>query len=116
MLLDSGVCTIFAKVNIAEKGGMPREGYEKKSKSWYGELEHASLQEWPTSGREEIRVDMRIRILQNRRITNHDVVILRNVDEVEAGMEKYEVLRAYHGHDDESGEMITDLTLERIKP
>ena len=58
---------------------------------------------------------MRIRILQDRTITNKDVVVLQETHTIEPGMERLEVVRAYHGHDDENGQPITDLTLKAVK-
>lgn len=112
MILDDGICTVFAVEDVSEPGEMPQKGYRKKSQSWYGVLDFATVASWPTEDREEVRVDERIRIPQNRSITNHDVVVLAEVDEVTAGMRVLEVMRAYHGHDDDNGEMITDLSLE----
>ena len=53
-----------------------------------------------------------MRILQNRGITNQDVAELEPFDGTGAKTEKYRIRRAYHGVDDESGEQISDLTLE----
>lgn len=116
MVLDTGVCTIFRKVDVAQKGNMPRYDYQRIAAHWYGELEFATVAAWPTEGREEVQVDARIRILQNRGVANHDVVVLANVARVENVLKAYEITRAYHGRDDESGELITDLTLRRVKP
>ena len=81
--------------------------------SWYGELNFETNPAHPTDNREEVRTDTRVRILQNRRINNHDRVELKDID---GETRLYEVTRAYHGADDESGELITDLSLEVIEP
>lgn len=114
MILDDGICTVFEPVDITPPGGMPVHGYRKKHQGWYEELDFATAQDWPTDDREEKKVDARIRMLQNRGITNKDVVVLADTDTVEDGMERYEVIRAWHGHEQETGTPISDLTLERV--
>lgn len=114
MILDKGICTVFAKVDVTPPGGMPAYAYEVKHQGWYAELDFATVADWPTEDREERRVDARIRMVQNRAIGNHDVVVLENARTVEEGMELYEVTRAWHGHEQETGMPISDLTLERV--
>lgn len=114
MILDAGICTVFAVEDVSKPGEMPQKGYRKKSRAWYGVLDFATVASWPTEDREEVRVDERIRIPQNRGITNHDVVVLADVDEVTDDVRVLEVVRAYHGHDDDNGELITDLSLEVV--
>lgn len=113
MLLDRGICTIFRKVNTAEPGAMPVWADEPYHVSYYGELNFETAEARPTESREEVRTDARVRVLQNRRINNHDRVALKTIEGDET---LYEVTRAYHGTDDESGEPITDLTLEVYEP
>lgn len=114
MILDDGICTVFAVEDVSKPGEMPQKGYRKKSRAWYGVLDFATVASWPTEDREEVRVDERIRIQQNRSITNHDVVVLADVEAVTDGMRVLEVVRAYHGHDDDNGALITDLSLEVV--
>lgn len=116
MILDDGICTIFRKENVAKPGNMPVYEYKPISRHWYKELEFANVQTYPTTGREETQTDARIRILQDRRVTNHDVVVLANVQRMDDVLKAYEVTRAYHGKDDDSSERITDLTLMRVRP
>ena len=113
MNLDDGICTIYHKVNTkgpAEKPAFVDEAYWR---SWYGELNFETEPARPTENREEIRTATRVRILQNCRIGKHDRVRLEP-----RGAETltYEVGRAYHGVDEESGELITDLSLEVVRP
>lgn len=115
MLLDTGICTIFKKVDVSEPGGMPKFEYQLKTKAWYGLLDFATEQEWPTEDREESEVAARIRILRDGKITNHDAVVLSDVNAIDEYVTVLEVTRAYHGHDDESDEPITDLTLKAVK-
>lgn len=116
MILDTGICTIFRKVDVAARGNMPKYRHDVLSKHWYKELEFANVQAFPTEGREETQTDARIRILQDRRVANHDMVVLANTDSIDDMLKAYEITRAYHGKDDESGELITDLTLRRVRP
>ena len=81
--------------------------------SWYGELSFETSPARPTETRKEIRTDARIRILQNREIKEHDRVALSVYSQ---DPEHYEIERAYHGRDDESGELITDLSLRKVIP
>lgn len=116
MILDDGICTAFRKADVSEGGHMPKYEYSVIGKHWYKEIAFETAPTYPTEGREEISVDARIRILQDRRLNNHDVVVLANTNDVGDVMKAYEITRAYHGKDDESGEMITDLTLRRVRP
>ena len=113
MLLDSGICTIYHKRNNAPPGGKPTFENEAYFWGWYGELSFETTPARPTEPREEVRTDARIRVLQNRQITNHDRVELTDAQGIATA---YEVTRAYHGVDNESGELITDLSLEVIAP
>ena len=116
MILDSGICTVFRKVDDSKPGGKPKFRYDALCKHWFAELEYANVQTFPTESREETQTDARIRILQDRRIANHDVVVLANTNMVEDVLKAYEVTRAYHGKESESGELITDLSLQRVRP
>lgn len=108
MILDSGICSIYRKTNIAAPGGMPVYEDVLICQSWYGYLNFETAPAWPTDRREDVQTDLRIRILQNRAVNNHDVVLLED--------KRYRVTRAYHGIDNECGEPITDLSLEVIEP
>lgn len=120
MILDSGICTIFRREDVALSGEMPRHSYTVLGRSWYGELSFETSPARPTDGREEHRADNKIRIIQNRAIRdNSDVVILRNLERFEDRTdadEVYLIRRAYHGTDDDSPTEITDLTLEVTRP
>lgn len=114
MILDSGICSIFLEVDKSEPGGMPQIGYEMLTAGWYGLLNYETMPKWPTSDREEREVSLRIRVLRDTRINSKCTVILQEIYEVAGDVERYEVSRAYHGVDDESGEEITDLTLRKV--
>lgn len=123
MILDTGICSVFRKTDSSGAGEMPAPSYTRIHLSWYGELHFETNPANPTSQREDVKTDARIRILQNRAIHNHDVVVLAQVDavpEVIPGDDErvpvYEVGRAYHGADEDSGELITDLSLVEVEP
>lgn len=113
MILDKGICTVYRKTDTAEAGDMPEYSDVAFWQSWYSELNFETSPARQTENREEIRCDARVRILQNRGINNHDRVEL-----VPTGGEAtlYEVTRAYHGTDEDSGELISDLSLEVVVP
>lgn len=113
MILDKGIATIYHKQDTAEAGDMPAFVDVMYWRSWYGELNMETAPGRPTQNREEIRCDARVRVLQNRGITNHDRVELA---ETGGPVRVYEVTRAYHGTDEESGQLITDLTLGVYEP
>ena len=119
MILDTGICTVFRATDGAEPGGKPLPVYTLLAKSWYGEINFETSPQWQTDGRKSQRTDTRIRILQNRGLRQHDVVVLMDVNalrEVPEGVPVYEITRAYHGEDDAGPTKITDLTLEVHTP
>lgn len=120
MILDSGICTIFRATDSALPGEMPVKTYTILGKSWFGELSFESSPARPTEGRQEHRIDNKIRIIQNRSVhENEDVVVLRELNafsERLSGDEVYRIVRAYHGTDDDGPTPITDLSLEVIHP
>lgn len=113
MILDSGICTVFAKRDISGRGEMPRYAYGLKGQSYYGELDFTSGGVWTTQGREDIEIDARIRILQDRTITINDVIVLDDAETAD-GKEIYQIDRIYHGRDDENGELISDVSLKKV--
>lgn len=113
MILDTGIATVSKKRNVAGFGEKPRFVYQPIFQGWYRELSFETSPARPTDSREEIQADARVRVLQNRQINNHDAVTLAPFSGEERA---FEVIRAYHGQDDESGEMISDLTLRLVAP
>lgn len=113
MLLDKGIAIVYRKVNTAAPGGKPAWANVEVHRGWYGELNFETAPARPTEAREEVRTNARIRVLQNRAINNHDRVELNDAS---GNTTAYEVTRAYHGRDDDSGELITDLSLEVVQP
>lgn len=112
MILDRGLCRIYRRISVTEPGGKPKSEEELIFESYYGELNFETSPARPTEKREETQTAARIRILQNRRIRKEDVAELIPFDGAEVKTEKYRIARAWHGNDDESGEQISDLTLE----
>ena len=112
MILDRGICKVFRKTNTAEAGGKPKWTDVLFHESYYGELNFETAPARPTEHREEINTAARVRILQN-----HDTVKLIRFDSAQRPEEDevFEVTRAWHGKDEDSGEEITDLTLEVVK-
>lgn len=106
MILDAGICTIYATTNGAAAGGKPVENRTEKFRSWYAELDFSSDPTWSTDYREDVEASARIRIHQNRTITPRDVASISGID--------YEIVRAFHGTDDDNSQGITDLTLRRV--
>ena len=116
MILDKGICSIYKKVNTAGPGEMPVYQNQLIHQSWYGELSFETNPSRPTESREMIQTDARIRILQCRSIAKHDRVVLSPAWPTSGETLLFEVQRAFHGYDPESGELITDLSLRRVAP
>ena len=113
MILDSGIATVFKRTNVAGFGEKPRFSDTPFFRSWYKELSFSTSPAFPTDRRQETLADARVRLLQNRQISMHDQIILSPAcGETRA----FEITRAFHGRDDESGELISDLTLRLITP
>ena len=113
MILDKGTATFYRKVNTAAPGGKPAYTPVSFHESWYGELNFSTSPAYPTDRREDVRTDARIRVLQCREINNLTEAQLLPVNGAAA---RYRVTRAFHGSDPDSGELITDLSLEAISP
>lgn len=113
MILDTGLCTVYRTEDAAAPGAKPDLKDVPLFTSWYGELAFETAPARPTPDREDVRTDARIRILQCRRVNNHDRV---DLTDAEGAVTRYRVTRAFHGTDAESGEPITDLNLEVIEP
>ena len=112
MILDSGTCKIYGKTSTTAAGSKPSSTLTEKFESYYGELSFETAPFRPTERREETKTAARVRILQCREIKNGDEADLTPFDGQEAKTVKYRIARAWHGTDDDSGEPITDLTLE----
>lgn len=117
MILDTGICTVFREKNIAPAGYKPTKGWEIIGRSWYKELDFSTTPAWPTEKREETKQDQRIRIHQMRMIRKEDRVVLADVDTMPAdGVTVYKIERAFHGKDDDTPALISDLSLVEVSP
>ena len=121
MILDSGICTVFresAQV-ILNSGRMPIKAYTPIWASWYGELSFETTPAWQTDGRKELRTDKRIRVMQCSTIRQNDIVVLEHLESFgqrSSDAVIYRITRAWHGKDDDGPALISDLTLEVVKP
>lgn len=101
MILDDGICTIC---RVRENGTTAGE-LQEVAQVWYKGLDYSS-----SPYGEEYRVDTalerRIRVLRQNGLTALYAVLIDG--------ERYEVVRIYHGTDDDNGQPITDLTLRQI--
>lgn len=117
MILDKGFCSIYSITNTALPGDMPVEGQALLYQSWYGEL-NFETSPVNAAAHEGVAISNRIRILQNRNVANHHIAVLTTElptgTTPPAGATQYNVVRAYHGIDDDNGQPITDLSLERL--
>lgn len=117
MILDTGICSIFREVNAAAPGHMPVPAWQLIGRSWYRELAFSTEPTWATDNRRETRQDQRIRITQMRGLRQEDRVVLDKVDQLPGqGVTIYKIERAYHGQDDDSPALITDLSLVEVSP
>lgn len=117
MILDDGVATLFKKEDVSAPGEKPRYLYLPICKSFYKRLAFATSPARPTPGREERRIDLKIRITGQNGAAEGDRVLLLDVQRMEDAPEaiRYKITRAYHGTDEENGQPITDLELEAVK-
>lgn len=115
MNLDKGFCTIYAKTNSAAPGKMPVSTPGSiKHQSWYGELNFETVP-YQQAKQRDVEISARVRVLQNRAISTLDIAVLSLVLPPAAGSVQYEIVRAFHGVDDDSGEPITDLSLREVQ-
>ena len=111
MILDTGIATFYHQQNTALNGAKPVMADIEYYQGYFGELSFETNPAYPTDRREDVKTDAKIRVLNNRAITNHDRVMLQPFDGP-SGF--YEITRGYHGVDDDSGELISDLSLTRL--
>ena len=130
MILDSGICTVFRESDVSgaatstaqvilNSGRMPIKAYTPIWASWYGELSFETTPAWQTDGRKELRTDKRIRVMQCSTIRQNDIVVLEHLESFgqrSSDAVIYRITRAWHGKDDDGPTLISDLTLEVVKP
>jgi hypothetical protein len=110
MILDKGICSVYEVANTAPPGEQPAEGLELLAEMWYGELDFETAPAFQTEDQTDIEISARIRVLQDRRINNKSIIKL--APHAATG-HLYEVRRVYHGRDDDSGELISDISLAK---
>lgn len=93
---------------------MPVSSLSKKAVYWYGELNFETSPIYATQNQEDVNVSNRIRIAQDRNVSNQDIVVLSGTNPPADTNNQHQITRAFHGVDDENGQPITDLTLERV--
>ena len=113
MILDKAYCSVYGTDNEADPGGMPSQRRVLKYQAWYGELDFGTSPFY-AEGQEDVEIAARIRIPQNRAVSSHDVVVLAPTLSPPPDCRQYEITRAFHGTDEESGQPITDLSLRRV--
>jgi len=114
MILDTGICTAYKVTNPAGTGNMPTKALVKISDHWFKDLDFASSPSQYTDNLDQMIVERKIRILQNKNITNGCVI--------EIASQQYNVERVFHGTDEllvygrrsGSGELISDLSLSKV--
>lgn len=118
MILDKGILSVFRREELALSGEMPKPRYTPIFMGWYGEISFETSPARPTEGREELRTDARVRILQDRRIKQDDLVVLAETEDFlgRGDAPAYRITRAYHGPDETGVTQITDLSLEVYVP
>lgn len=107
MILNDGICTLCWRVNTAEPGQKPVYAPEAIGQSWYGDLEFATNPEFNTELREDALVDRRIRVLRD--------FSLDRLYYVEIDGDYYKVTRVFNGRDEDSGQLMADISLQRIE-
>jgi hypothetical protein len=114
MLLDQGICTVYAERDVSGPGEMPRYEKDVKAQSYYAQLDFETAPRWPTEHRQETHTAARVRIMQCRSIDKNDTAML--MDFANGAEKTFRITRAFHGTDEESGMPISDLTLEAMDP
>lgn len=114
MILDDGICSVFAKEDVSAQGFMPSYAHRLRHQGWYKLLSFESSPVNPTEFREERETAAKIRILQCRTLRENDVVQLANVTALDETISRFRISRLYHGTDDDTATPITDVTLEEV--
>lgn len=112
MLLDDGIATIWKPVQTGNPGGMAKEEYTKKYfASYYGNKTVGITRFWTAASHND-QADLLIEIQRNAGISTGDRCQLAPyLDTQAAGY--YKILEVQH-LEDEDGNPVTDLTLERM--
>jgi hypothetical protein len=107
MILDSGICSIYREVNCANGGNTPRPQSQRIYSGWFGTLNFSSDDYGGIKQADVQKIDLRIRIHQCAEVTGRD--------KVSADGKIYEIVRVYHGFDNDNQQPISDLSLVRYE-
>lgn len=103
MVLDRGIAAFYRTVNTASAGDEPNDTLEMVYQAWYGELDYTSTPRRSAGAQLDIAVDRKIRVIDGPGIIEGAIVKL--------GSDTYTVIKAWHGHDEESDERIADVEM-----
>jgi len=103
-MFNDGKLSIYKKVPKQSYGGQPITILEFYKRSFYGELSFG-VEEYYNAKREQVQIKKRVRIHQDKTLSNKHVVLIDN--------EQYEVGRTYSTK--AKGIDITDITLEGVE-
>lgn len=116
MQLDRGIITVYKQTDVSAAGQKPRYTRgDVRAQSYYALLHFETAPRWPTDDREETQIAERVRMRQCRTIAEDDVAVLLDFTHTDGAERTYKIVRAYHGTDEDSGEAISDLSLEAYK-
>ena len=114
MLIDTGICTSYKITNTQGAGKLPKDTLVKIADHWYKDLDFANVTAQYTDNLDQMIVERKIRILQNREIVNGTIFVIDN--------QQYRVERVFHGADEllsygrrtGSGMLISDISLSKV--
>lgn len=105
MILDKGTVNIYSTANTAAAGNMASAARTPKGELWYGERSVGAVRYW-TAYQATEQIDMVIRVLRCFEITTSDICVL--------GTDDFRILQVQPVKDEESGEQVYDLSINRI--
>lgn len=112
MILDAGMATIYRVSSNAEPGDMYNENREKLLSAWFG-YRIVGFSRYFTAYQANKKVDMMIRILKPRKtiIKSDDLCVISVSGEPD---HTYRIVQVQFLRDEDAGEDVADLSLERI--
>ena len=108
MILDANILTVYKTVNTAAPGKMPDMQPVEYARSWYGWRDHEAASAYTTDPQRATEYTIKIRAHRIEGITARDMVDIGDG----AGI-AYEIARVYQGRDEDSGQLISDITIKR---
>lgn len=112
MILDAGTATIYRISSNAEPGDMYNENRKKLLSTWFG-YRIVGFSRYYTAYQVNKKVDMMIRVLKPIKISvkADDLCVLSVSGEPD---HTYRIIQVQYLRDDDAGEDVIDLSLERI--